>query len=200
MTLVADTAGPAGAGPGPEVGAIFRDTHVDHGVRIVANQRVAAIHGRGGTVEAVETADGTRIDADLVVVGMGAAPRTALAEAAGLAVDDGILVDDRLETSAPGIFAAGDVASAQHPVLGTRMRVEHWDNARRQGRIAARNMLGHDETYARVPYFYSDQFDLSMEYAGYPADLGPGRVPGRRPAEGTFVAFWLRDGRRRRRA
>ena len=194
VTLVADTAVPLEHILGSEVGAIFRDTHVAHGVRLVANQRVVALHGRGGSVEAVETADGTRIDADLVVVGVGATPRTALAEAAGLAVDDGILVDDRLETSVPGVFAAGDVASAWHPVFGARLRVEHWDNARRQGRIAARNMLGHDEAYARVPYFYSDQFDLSMEYAGYAPEFD--RVVFRgAPAAGKFIAFWLHDDR-----
>ena len=153
-----------------------------------------AFHGRGDAVEAVETADGTRIDADLVVVGIGATPRTALAEAAGLAVDNGILVSDRLETSADGIFAAGDVASAEHPVFGTRLRVEHWDNARRQGRIAARNMLGHDEAYARIPYFYSDQFDLSMEYAGYAPTFDEVVFRGE-PADRKFLAFWLHEGR-----
>ena len=147
-----------------------------------------------GAVDAVETADGTRIDADLVVVGIGATPRTALAETAGLAVDNGVLVDEHLETSAPGIFAAGDIANAMHPVTGTRIRVQHWDNARRQGRVAARNALGHDEAYARVPYFYSDQFDLSMEYAGFP--LAFDRVVYRGdPASGKFLAFWLGDGR-----
>ena len=162
-------------------------------MRLVTNQRVVAIHGRNGAVEAVETADGTRIDADLVVVGIGATPRTALAEAAGLAVDDGILVDEHLETSVPGIFAAGDVANALHPITGSRIRVEHWDNARRQGRVAGRNTLGHAEPYARVPYFYSDQFDLSMEYAGFPLDLGPVVFRGD-PASGKFLAFWLGDG------
>ena len=194
VALIGDTAVPLERVLGPEVGAIFRDAHVANGVRLVPNQRVLAFHGRGGAVEAVETADGTRIEADLVVVGIGAAPRTALAEAAGIAVDNGILVSDRLETSAEGIFAAGDVASAEHPVFATRLRVEHWDNARRQGRIAARNMLDHDEPYARIPYFYSDQFDLSMEYAGYAPAFD--RVVFRGvPTAGKFIAFWLLDGR-----
>lgn len=179
---------------GPEVGAIYREVHAGHGVRIVANQRVVAFHGSNGSVDAVETADGTRIDADLVVVGIGATPRTALAEAAGLAVEDGILVDEHLETSVPGIFAAGDIANAEHPLLGRRLRVAHWDNARRQGAAAARNMLGHDEPYERVPYFYSDQFELSMEYAGYPSSwdrlVFRGDVAGR-----AFIAFWLSEGR-----
>ena len=194
VALIADSAVPLERVLGPEVGAIFRDAHVAHGVRLVADQRVVAFHGRSGAVETVETTDGTRIDADLVVVGVGAAPRTALAESAGIAVGNGILVSDRLETSAEGIFAAGDVASAEHPVFGTRLRVEHWDNARRQGRIAARNMLGHDEAYARIPYFYSDQFELSMEYAGYAPTFD--RVVFRgAPAAGKFIAFWLLDGR-----
>jgi len=194
VALVADTSVPLERVLGTEVGAIFGDVHAHHGVRLVPNQRVVAIHGRDGAVDAVETADGTRIDADLVVVGIGATPRTALAEAAGLAVDDGILVDEHLESSVPGIFAAGDVANALHPITGSRIRVEHWDNARRQGRVAGRNALGHDEPYARVPYFYSDQFDLSMEYAGFP--LAFDRVVYRGdPASGKFLAFWLGDGR-----
>ena len=194
VALVADTSVPLERVLGTEVGAIFGDVHAHHGVRLVPNQRVVAIHGRDGAVDAVETADGTRIDADLVVVGIGATPRTALAEAAGLAVDDGILVDEHLESSTPGIFAAGDVANALHPITGSRIRVEHWDNARRQGRVAGRNALGHDEAYARVPYFYSDQFDLSMEYAGFP--LAFDRVVYRGdPASGKFLAFWLGDGR-----
>ena len=179
---------------GTEVGAIFGDVHAQHGVRIVANQRVVAVHGSGGRVAAVETTDGTRIDADLVVAGIGVAPRTQLAEAAGLDVDNGILVDERLETSVPGIFAAGDVANATHPVLGSRIRSEHWDNARRQGRVAALNALGHGEPYTRVPYFYSDQFDLSLEYAGFPVAFERVAFRGD-PASGKFLAFWLSDGR-----
>ncbi len=135
-----------------------------------------------------------RIDADLVVVGIGATPRTGLARQAGLALDDGVVVDARLETDTPGIFAAGDIAAAWHPLFGTRIRVEHWDNARRQGRTAARNMLGMAEPYERIPYFYSDQYDLGMEYAGYAPTWH--RVVFRGdPASGAFLAFWL-DGDR----
>jgi 3-phenylpropionate/trans-cinnamate dioxygenase ferredoxin reductase subunit len=179
---------------GREVGAIYRDVHVEHGVQLVPKQRVVRFHGAGGAVEAVETDDGTRIDADLVVIGVGATPRTGLAQAAGIAVEDGILVNAHLETSVPGIFAAGDIANAEHPVLGRRLRSQHWDNARRQGATAARNILGHDEPYERVPYFYSDQFDLGMEYAGYPSAwdrvVFRGDVAGR-----AFIAFWLGGGR-----
>jgi 3-phenylpropionate/trans-cinnamate dioxygenase ferredoxin reductase subunit len=178
---------------GPEVGAIYRDLHLEHGVELVPRRRVVAFHGRSG-VEAVETADGTRIGCDFVVVGAGAIPRTELAAAAGLAVEGGVLVDEKLETSVPGIFAAGDIAAAWNPLFGTRIRVEHWDNARRQGRAAARNMLGIGEPYDRVPYFYSDQYDLGMEYSGFAPSwdrvVFRGDVAGR-----EFIAFWLRAGR-----
>jgi 3-phenylpropionate/trans-cinnamate dioxygenase ferredoxin reductase subunit len=178
---------------GAEVGAVYRALHARHGVELFPNQRATAFRGTG-RVESVETTDGTRIDGDLVVVGAGARPRPELAAAAGLDVRDGILVDEPLETSVPGIFAAGDVAAAWHPLLESRIRVEHWDNARRQGPAAARNMLGMAEPYVRIPYFYSDQFDLGMEYAGFAPEWD--RVVFRgEPASGQFVAFWLRHAR-----
>lgn len=178
---------------GAEVGAVYRDLHAEHDVELVTHQRAASFRGRVA-VEAVETADGTRIEGDLVVVGVGAQPRVRLAAEAGLDVGDGILVDGNLETSAPGIFAAGDVAAAWHPLMGERIRVEHWDNARRQGRVAARNMLGNTTTYDRIPYFYSDQYDLSMEYAGYTRSWDKVAFRGE-PASRSFIAFWLLDGR-----
>lgn len=193
VALVADGAVPLERVLGAEIGAVYRDLHAEHGVDLVLNQRAVAFHGRT-VVEAVETADGTRIEGDLVVVGVGALPRTELAASAGLEVGDGVLVNEHLESSRPGIFAAGDVAAAWHPLYETRIRVEHWDNARRQGRAAARNMLGHAEPYARVPYFYSDQYDLSMEYAGYAPAWDRVVVRGD-PARREFLAFWLRDGR-----
>ena len=124
---------------------------------------------------------------------MGAAPRTGLAEAAGLAVENGVLVDGRLETSVPGIFAAGDVANHLHPVLG-RLRVEHWDNALHQGPAAARAMLGADEPYARTPYFFSDQYDVGMEYSGHAGRLGSRRLP-RRPRDARVHRLLARGGR-----
>lgn len=178
---------------GTEVGTVYRDLHAEHGVELVMNQRAAAFRGTN-KVESVEIADGTRIQGDLVVVGVGAQPRTELAAGAGLDVGDGIFVDEHLQTSVPGIFAAGDVASAWHPLLGSRLRVEHWDNARRQGRAAARNMLGMAEPYLRIPYFYSDQYDLSMEYAGFASAWDRVIFRGE-PAGREFVAFWLSDGR-----
>ncbi|HLO34461.1 MAG TPA: FAD-dependent oxidoreductase, partial [Candidatus Deferrimicrobium sp.] len=178
---------------GREVGTVYRDLHLAHGVELLTGQRAAAVRGTT-TVEAVETADGTLVAGDLVVVGVGARPRDRLAREAGLAVDDGILVDQHLETSARGIFAAGDVAAAWHPRFGRRLRVEHWDNARRQGQAAARNMLGMAEPYTRIPYFYSDQYELGMEYAGHAPEWDRLVFRGR-PASGEFIAFWLRDQR-----
>ena len=115
-------------------------------------------------------ADGSSIEADLLVVGIGVTPDTALADAAGLRTDNGVVVDEQLRTSAPDIFAAGDVANAYHPLLGRHLRVEHWDNAIGQGVVAAQNMLGKEVAYDRLPYFFSDQYDLGMEYLG---NVGP---------------------------
>jgi 3-phenylpropionate/trans-cinnamate dioxygenase ferredoxin reductase subunit len=117
-----------------------------------------------------------------------------LAEVAGLAVDNGVVVNDRLETSAPGVYAAGDVANAWHPLLGRRLRVEHWANALHQGPCAARNMLGIDTPYERIPYFFSDQYDLGMEYSGHATSWDEVVVRGD-PAERAFLAFWMRQKR-----
>ena len=193
VAMIADGSVPLERVLGAEVGSVYRDLHAEHGVELVMNQRAVAFRGQTA-IEAVETADGTRIEGDLVVVGIGARPRTELADRAGLDVGEGILVDELLQTSEPGIFAAGDVAAAWHPLLGARLRVEHWDNARRQGRAAARNMLGLAEPYVRIPYFYSDQYDVGMEYAGY-APAWDQVVFRGEPASRSFVAFWLTDGR-----
>lgn len=193
VALVAPGSAPLERVLGPEVGKVYRDLHAEQGVELVMGQRVTAFHGRRA-VEAVETADGTRIGGDLVVVGVGAQPQTSLAAEAGLEVADGILASHRLETSAAGIFAAGDVAEAWHPLLRERIRVEHWDNARRQGRAAARGMMGATEPYARIPYFYSDQYDFGMEYAGY-APAWDRVVFRGNPVTRAFIAFWLLRGR-----
>jgi 3-phenylpropionate/trans-cinnamate dioxygenase ferredoxin reductase subunit len=145
-------------------------------------------------VEGVETAAGERISADLVVVGIGVEPRTGLAADAGITVGDGIEVGPTLETSVPGIFAAGDVASAWHPFFEQRLRSEHWANARFQGFAAGKSMLGNTAPYERLPYFYSDQYDLGMEYRGH-ASASDSVVVRGSLADRQFVAFWLREGR-----
>ncbi|HVQ89403.1 MAG TPA: FAD-dependent oxidoreductase [Mycobacteriales bacterium] len=181
---------------GDELGRIFADLHREHGVELRLGVGVREIRGAGGAVSSVVLADGTELPADLVLVGVGIAPAVALAEAAGLAVDNGVLVDAALRTSDPDIFAAGDVANAEHPLLGERIRVEHWANALNGGPAAARAMLGQEVSYDQIPYFFSDQYDLGMEYAGwappgrYDQVVFRGDVPGR-----EFIAFWLRDGR-----
>ena len=178
---------------GAELGAIYRDIHADHGVRFIGGAAIEAIEGNG-SVTAVRLAGGRRIEADFVVIGIGVEPRTELAEAAGIATGNGILVDEQLQTSAPGVFAAGDVANAGHPFYGARIRVEHWANALNQGPAAARNMLGRAEPYDRIPYFYSDQYDVGMEYAGYATAWDEVVFRGD-PERREFVAFWLQDKR-----
>ena len=193
VTLVMATRTPLEAVLGPQVGQVYGAAHEAHGVRLVTGAKVTAIEGHDRAT-GVRLEDGTVIAGDLVVVGVGAEPRTELARAAGLAVDDGVLVDQYLESSADGVFAAGDVASATHPLYARRLRVEHWDNAKRQGRAAAANMLGSQTAYERVPYFYSDQYDIGMEYTGFAPSWDRVVVRGD-PADKEFVAFWLRDGR-----
>ena len=178
---------------GPEVGAIYRDIHADHGVRVLMNTGVAAFEG-DGRVERVRTEDGRLLDCDFVVVGVGVRPRTDLASDAGLTVGDGVLVDEYLRTDAEGVFAAGDLASAHHPFYGERIRVEHWANALNQGRAAARNMLGQALPYERLPYFFSDQYDVGMEYSGFARNWD--RVVFRGdPSAREFLAFWMTGDR-----
>jgi 3-phenylpropionate/trans-cinnamate dioxygenase ferredoxin reductase subunit len=193
VTLVAQTNAPLEHVLGPEVAQVYRRAHQDHGVQLVTGARVARFSGVS-TVDGVVSEDGRSIPADLVVVGVGAEPRTELAEAAGLTVEGGIVVDAHLATNIPGIYAAGDVANAWHPFYRRRMRVEHWDNAKRQGRVAGANMAGQATPYDRIPYFYSDQYDLGMEYTGHAAPTDEVLFRGD-PHSGAFIAFWLADGR-----
>jgi 3-phenylpropionate/trans-cinnamate dioxygenase ferredoxin reductase subunit len=183
---------------GREVAQVFASLHAEHGVDLRFGVSVTEITGSDdGRANGVRLADGSRIDADAVIVGVGIMPNTELASAAGLVVDNGIVVDARLRSSDQAIFAAGDVASAFHPLYGKHLRVEHWANARHQPVAAAKAMLGQDVSYDRVPYFYTDQYDLGMEYAGYVEPDGYETVVfrgdvGRR----EFIAFWLAgDGR-----
>ncbi|MEU9304467.1 FAD-dependent oxidoreductase [Streptomyces sp. NPDC048269] len=181
---------------GREVAQVFADLHTDHGVDLRFGVQVAEITGSGGRANGVLLADGSRIDADAVIVGVGITPNTQLADAAGLEVDNGIRVDAHLHTSLPDIYAAGDVANAFHPLLGKHIRVEHWANAVNQPQVAAKAMLGRDVAYDRVPYFFTDQYDLGMEYTGYVEPGGYDQVVfrGRRDTR-EFIAFWLSGGR-----
>jgi 3-phenylpropionate/trans-cinnamate dioxygenase ferredoxin reductase subunit len=174
---------------GAEVGAIYRDIHADHGTRMLMGTGVDAFEG-GSAVERVRTSDGRELECDFVVVGVGVEPRTRLGAEAGLALDNGIAVDEQLRTSAPAVFAAGDVANAQHPFYGERIRVEHWANALNQGPAAARSMLGGDSAYERLPYFFSDQYDVGMEYSGFARDWDRVVMRGD-PASREFIAFYM---------
>jgi 3-phenylpropionate/trans-cinnamate dioxygenase ferredoxin reductase subunit len=150
---------------------------------------------RGGSaVGEVRLADGVTLSADVVVVGVGVVPRVELAEAAGLAIDNGIVTDEHLSTSVTGVYAAGDVANGWHPVLGRYLRLEHWSSALNQGPAAAKNMLGIPTSYTRIPYFFSDQYEIGMEYSGYATDWDEVVFRGD-PAGRAFIAFWVKDGR-----
>ena len=181
---------------GPEAAQVFADVHRGHGVDLRLGIGVAEITGTAGRASGVRLTDGAQVDADLVIVGVGITPNTQLAGAAGLQVGDGIVVGADLRTGDPDIFAAGDVASAFHPLLGKHIRVEHWANALNQPQTAAKSMLGQDVAYDRVPYFYTDQYDLGMEYSGYVEPGGYDQVVFRGDVERReFIAFWLADGR-----
>ncbi|HET6918970.1 MAG TPA: FAD-dependent oxidoreductase [Jiangellaceae bacterium] len=174
---------------GPEVGRYFARLHTDHGVKLRLGTGVEAFAG-DGRVEAVRLTDGSAVDADAVVVGIGVNPNVDLARSAGLAVDQGVLVDAHLTTSHPDVFAAGDIAEHHHPVLGARVRVEHWANALNQGLTAGANATGAGQVYDGIPYFFSDQYDMGMEYSGWAT--GYDRVVFRGdPEDGAFVAFYL---------
>jgi NADPH-dependent 2,4-dienoyl-CoA reductase/sulfur reductase-like enzyme len=186
---------------GPELGNLFAELHRDHGVRFHLGARLTEIVGQDGMVLAARTDDGEEHPAHDVLAAVGAAPRVALAEAAGLELADrarggGVAVDGQLRTSDPDIYAAGDVASFHHALFGNRLRVEHWANALNGGPAAARAMLGSQVTYDRVPYFFSDQYDLGMEYSGWAPPGSYDEVVIRGDAgKREFIAFWVKQGR-----
>jgi 3-phenylpropionate/trans-cinnamate dioxygenase ferredoxin reductase subunit len=196
VTLVEIDALPLRRVLGDELARVFADLHAEHDVDLRLGTGVREIVGTGGRVASVTLEDGSSVPADAVVVGIGITPAVDLAQAAGLPVDDGVLVDATLRTSDPDIYAAGDVANADNPLLKRRLRVEHWANALNGGPAAARSMLGQDVVYDRIPYFFTDQYDLGMEYSGY---AGPGdydHVVFRGDVtRREFIAFWL-AGRR----
>jgi 3-phenylpropionate/trans-cinnamate dioxygenase ferredoxin reductase subunit len=181
---------------GPELGEVFAQLHRDHRATLRLGTGVAELRGQHGEVSEVVTTDGEALAAKTVVVGVGITPNTELARAAGLEVDNGIVVDAALRTADPDIYAAGDVANSEHPRYGRRIRVEHWANALHGGPAAARAMLGQQVSYDRVPYFYTDQYDLGMEYAGYVAPGQETQLVYRGDVGAReFIAFWLVDGR-----
>ena len=193
VAIVAPEAVPLVRVLGPEVGGVYRDLHAGHGVDLHLSTQIEAIVG-DGAARGVRTTDGVVIEGDLVVVGVGVTPRVELAKLAGLTVENGIVVDEFLATSVPDVFAAGDVAATWNTRYNKRIRMEHWANALNQGPVAARNMLGQHTAYEKLPYFYSDQYDLGMEYNGYADDWDRVVVRGDRSGR-EFLAFWLKDGR-----
>jgi 3-phenylpropionate/trans-cinnamate dioxygenase ferredoxin reductase component len=178
---------------GPELGGFYRGVHEDQGVEMLLGAGVEAIEG-SGRAERVRLSDGKTIDCAAVLVGIGVAPRTELVD--GIArIDNGVVVDERLQSSADGIYACGDIANAAHPVFTQHVRVEHWANALEQGPAAARSMLGKDVSYDKVPYFFSDQYDVGMEYAGLHDPNADELVLRGDMGSREFVAFWVRGDR-----
>jgi 3-phenylpropionate/trans-cinnamate dioxygenase ferredoxin reductase subunit len=182
---------------GDEVGALYRDLHLAHGVEFRFGAQVAEFRGEGGQLAAVRLADGTELPADLALVAVGIAPNTELAVAAGLIVGNGVIVDATLRTSDPDIYACGDVACAPCSVAGRAVRVEHWANANDGGPAAAKSMLGQPVSFDPMPFFFTDQYDLGMEFSGWVEPGGydrvvfrgdPALVEGKVP---EYVAFWL---------
>jgi 3-phenylpropionate/trans-cinnamate dioxygenase ferredoxin reductase component len=179
---------------GPELARIFLDLHRQHGVDFQLGAQIAEITTTSSSATGVRLVDGTTVSAELVLVGVGAIPNVELAVDAGLDVDNGVLVDEALQTSDPDIMAVGDIANHRHPVLGQRVRVEHWANALNQPAAAAATMLGNRTPYTELPYFFTDQYDLGMEYVGYVPHGSSVRVVTRGDVAGReFLAFWVDD-------
>lgn len=192
VTIVEGAQTPLYGALGPELGQVFANLHISKGVDLRTNASVEAITVDGGKATGLRLADGSTVAADTVLVAVGATPNIELARDAGLDVDAGVLVDENLVTSDPDIVAVGDIADAWHPVLNRRVRVEHWANALNQPATAAKAMLGKPEPYARQPYFYTDQYELGMEYLGLAEPGKYSRVVIRGDLDALeFVAFWL---------
>ena len=195
VTLLGLEEVPLSAAIGPELGGFFRSLHEANGVQFRLPASAAEITGTSGRVTGVRTDTGEILPADLVVIAVGVVPEVGLAQAAGVGIRNGILTDASLRTGTAGIFAAGDVANALHPFTGEHHRSEHWSNALNGGKVAARAMLGLDAVLDTIPYFYTDQYDVSMEYSGFPSLVaGPPAIRGSL-ADKEFIAFWQREGR-----
>jgi NADPH-dependent 2,4-dienoyl-CoA reductase/sulfur reductase-like enzyme len=194
VTVVEPEAAPLHRSVGPELGEVFAKLHRSHGVTFRFGEGLTELTGSGGAVTAAVTSAGAELPADVVIIAIGVTPNTEIAADAGLEISNGILVDEALRTSDPDIFAAGDVVNAFNPLLGRRIRVEHWANALNGGPAAARSMMGQDVSYDRVPYFFTDQYDLGMETAGLPEPGTYDDVVYRGDEESLeFIAFWLAD-------
>jgi 3-phenylpropionate/trans-cinnamate dioxygenase ferredoxin reductase subunit len=178
---------------GAEVGAMFRDLHIEHGVELHLGVGVEGFRG-DGRAEEVGLADGSSVAGDLFVVGVGVAPRTDLVRDSAVELDNGVVVDEHLSSAVPGLWAAGDVANAFHPLFGTHIRLEHWSAALNQGPVVAKNMLGQRVSYRKVPYFFSDQYDLGMEYSGFAPDWDEIVYRGDKDRREVIV-FWLAQGK-----
>ncbi|GAA3889530.1 FAD-dependent oxidoreductase [Leifsonia kafniensis] len=196
VTVLGRETVPLNVAIGDEVGAVFGQLHRDNGVTVRMETGVSALLGDANGVTGVQLDTGEVVPADVVVVGIGAVPNVTLAQDAGLAVANGIVVDAAFRTLDPDIYAVGDVASVFHPVLGHPLRIEHWANAENAGRAAGRSMAGAAVSYDEIPYFYTDQFDLGMEYSGYGELTRTAQVVFRGdPVKREFIAFWVADGR-----
>jgi 3-phenylpropionate/trans-cinnamate dioxygenase ferredoxin reductase component len=181
---------------GPELAQVFADLHRANGVDLRLGVRIDAITTSHGRAVGVRLSDGSTIEADAIVAGVGAAPDLTLAESAGLDLDNGVLVDASLRSSDPDIYAVGDIANHDHPVFGHRVRVEHWATALKQPAVAVAALLGQPTSYTELPYFYSDQYDLGLEYVGHAPNGSYDQVVVRGDlASREFVAFWLAYGR-----
>jgi|SRR5215210_712776 len=177
---------------GEEVGRVVEEIHRDHGTELIFEDRVAAFEGTG-RVGRVTTQRGHRIECDFVVVGLGVEPVTDTLAGTGVEIDNGVLVDEHCRTSVEGIYAAGDIANHYHPVFRRHIRVEHWQNALKQGPAAGRNMLGKNEPYEEIPWFWSDQYEHNIQYAGYHTEWDELVVRGS-TEEQNFVAFYRKNG------
>jgi 3-phenylpropionate/trans-cinnamate dioxygenase ferredoxin reductase subunit len=192
VTLVDLLDAPLAGALGDTVGSLFAEIHRRHGVELRMGAKVVELRGDDQVEEAVFE-DGSRIPCDVVAIGVGVRPNDELARGAGLTVENGIIVDEHCETSVPGIYAAGDVANWLHPDIGERLRVEHYDNAAMQGAAAARSMLGQTDVYAPLPYVWSDQYDVNLQYVGFPTEWHDIVVRGDVTAPEATI-FFMRDG------
>ncbi|MBX3092222.1 MAG: FAD-dependent oxidoreductase [Cryobacterium sp.] len=196
VTILEQVTIPLSNAIGDELGMMFHDLHKEHGVDMRMSVVVDKIVGSHGKVAGVQLKTGEVIPADLVLIGVGAVPNVALADDAGIITENGIVVDQAMQSSDPDIFAAGDVANAFHPLANMRLRSEHWANALNEGPAAARGMLGQNESFEDIPYFYTDQYDVGMEYSGYGPMTKGATIVYRGNREGReFIAFWLKDDR-----